>query len=510
MSQKIVKASLLNNFFANTFGQVWVVLMSVLFVPVYIKYLGLEAYGIIGFYTFLQSSLVILDLGLRTALGRETVRYSSGGNVDNYRDLLRSIELILLCLAIILVVAIGFSAFWLSEKWFVSETLDPSIISSCLKVMGFVVAFRFLEGIYSSILLGQQKHVLLNALLCFNATLRGLGSVCVLIWISPDLETFFIWQAVVSLLSLGSLMFFAYSTIDSGTRVATFSLIELKRIKSYALSIAGASALGAIVANADKVLLSTLLPLSEFGIYALSATVAAIVLTLASPVNQTWLPKLTQLALARDFTQLTRSFHLGAQISTLLIGSVAIVLIVFADVFLELWTQDESIANRAAPILRLIVIGNFFSSISRFIGQTAYAHGLTKLVLYFNIAAIFIIIPGLILITPYFGAIGAASLWVFYTGGTLLIGCPFFFRQILKGEQWKWYLLDTFIPIGSGLLASLLVYAVLPDPDTSLEKFLLLLLAACLTTISIVLSMPLFCGVLLNRVKRAVNSINFT
>ena len=87
------------NLVASYAGQIWVALISVLFIPVYVSLLGLESYGIIGFYAFLQASLVILDLGLRTALSRETVRYFSGQNLEKYRDLVRSIELIFLVFA---------------------------------------------------------------------------------------------------------------------------------------------------------------------------------------------------------------------------------------------------------------------------------------------------------------------------------------------------------------------------------------------------------------------------
>jgi len=166
------KSKTLTNLVVSYAGQIWVVLMSVLFIPIYIRFLGVESYGIIGLYTFLQASLIILDLGLRTALSRETVRYFSGQNLEKYRDLVRSIELVLLFFAILLVIGISFSAEWLSTSWFVLDELEASVVSSCFKVMGFIAAFRFLEGIYSSILLGQQRHVLLNILLAFSATLK--------------------------------------------------------------------------------------------------------------------------------------------------------------------------------------------------------------------------------------------------------------------------------------------------------------------------------------------------
>ena len=485
-----IKSKLLHNLGANYFGQIWVVLMSVLFIPIYIQYLGIEVYGLIGIYALLQSSLVILDLGLRAALGRETTRYANGENGDWYRDLLRSIELIFLIIVVVLIILINFLSEWLASNWFVYESLDPIMVADCLKIMGVLAGLRFLEGIYSSILLGQQRHVTLNLLLSCNATLRGLGAVGVLIWLSPTLYGFFIWQVVVSLTTLLSLKIIAYSQIEKGIRRAVFSLAELNRIKEFALSVAGASVLGAIIVNVDKVILSKLLPLSEFAIYTLAGTVSAIIFNLASPVSQTWLPKVTELFFKGNIIALNRTFHLGAQTGAALIGCVSIVLIVFAEVFLMLWIQDRELTVQLAPLVQVLALGNLFSGITRYLGQMAYAHGMTRLVLYFNVAAIFVIIPGVIVITPLYGALGAAWIWVTYTGSILFIGCPFIFRNILTKEMWRWYLTDTFIPLGVGAMVALSLSFALPEPVGIVSKFLVLVLAVVLTIVSTVSVMP--------------------
>jgi len=45
--------------------------MGVAFVPLYIKYLGVEAYGLIGIFAILQSMLALLDMGMKPTLSRE-------------------------------------------------------------------------------------------------------------------------------------------------------------------------------------------------------------------------------------------------------------------------------------------------------------------------------------------------------------------------------------------------------------------------------------------------------
>ena len=47
--------SLKRNVIANYLGQGWKALMELAFIPIYIKYLGIEAYGVIGIFALLQS-----------------------------------------------------------------------------------------------------------------------------------------------------------------------------------------------------------------------------------------------------------------------------------------------------------------------------------------------------------------------------------------------------------------------------------------------------------------------
>lgn len=43
------------NLIANYLGQSWTALMGLAFIPLYIKYLGIEAYGLIGLFALLQA-----------------------------------------------------------------------------------------------------------------------------------------------------------------------------------------------------------------------------------------------------------------------------------------------------------------------------------------------------------------------------------------------------------------------------------------------------------------------
>src|SRR5947208_2709137 len=99
--------TLRSNLVANYIGQGWSALMSLAFLPLYIKYLGMEAYGLIGLFATMQAWLALLDLGMTPTLSREMARFTAGiRSVSSIRDLLRTVEIICLALAAALFAAV--------------------------------------------------------------------------------------------------------------------------------------------------------------------------------------------------------------------------------------------------------------------------------------------------------------------------------------------------------------------------------------------------------------------
>ena len=73
--------SLRSNVLANYASQAVVALAGVLAMPFYLRHMGAEAYGLIGFFTLLSAWFQILDSGLSLTLARESARYR-GGVID--------------------------------------------------------------------------------------------------------------------------------------------------------------------------------------------------------------------------------------------------------------------------------------------------------------------------------------------------------------------------------------------------------------------------------------------
>lgn len=457
------------NLIANYIGQGWSAIMSIAFIPLYIRYLGIESYGLIGLFGMLLTWLGLLDLGMTPTLSREMARFTGGAHsADSIRTLLRTIEIISLSIALIICVGVGLLSNWMASNWLKADKINPDTVAEAFSIMGIVTALRFVENIYRSAILGLQKHVIYNFVNIIISTLRGLGAVGVLIWISNSIRVYFIWQGVISILTLIAFAFITYKFLPKADTKISFSLHSLKGVGKFAGGILGISLLSLMLTQIDKVLLSKLLSLSEYGYYTLASVSAGSLFLIIGPISQSWSPKLAELHAVNDQTKLIEKYHQGSQLVTVIMGSAALIFIFFGETILFIWTNDADVAKKSSVVFRLLSIGNLLNGLNTMPYLMQMAVGWTSLITRVNIIAVSIIVPSLIYITPKYGAIGAASAWVILNAGYILIGIHFMFRKLLRTEKWSWFINDLFIPvIAAGLVAFL--FSLLMPIDTSFQ-----------------------------------------
>lgn len=471
-------SQLKRNFLANYFGTGWSALMWLAFTPLYVKHLGIESYGLIGLFAVLQAWLSLLNIGISPVLGREMARFTAGVHSAQYiRNLLRSFELIALGIAVAIVASIWVASSWLASDWLRSENLSAETVAQAFTVMGVVTALRLVEGIYSSSIMGLQRQVLFNVVDSAMATLRSVGAVAVLVWVSPTIKAFFIWHGVVSVLTLSILAWTTYRILPKADQSGRFSLHTLRGIGRFSGGMISIAFLSQLLTQADKILLSELLSLSDYGYYMFASSVAGALYMMISPIAQAWFPRLSELHARGDVAGLAVAYHQGAQLVSVTMGSAAVVLIFYAEQILHLWTQDAELAHHTAILVSLLALGNLFNGLMWIPYQVQLAHGWTGLATRINIIAVLIIVPAILWAAPRYGAEGTAWIWVSLNAGYVLIGIHFMYRKILQAEEWNWYKNDLIRPLGAAVITALIVDKLIPA-ELSLFAQLLVLCGA--------------------------------
>lgn len=431
-------------------AQAWIAVMGVVFVPVYIRYLGIEAYGVIGLFATLQGMLVILDLGMTPTLTREIARFTGGErDVAGVRDLLRSIEIVAAGIGLLAALLIWAGSGWLAHSWLRAQAISEPELARALTIMGIVAALRFVEGIFRGAILGLHRQVLYNAIAATMATLRGVGAIVVLANVSRSLDAFFMWQAIVSITTLTALAVATYSALPPSNRPARFSLDALKSIWRFAAGMLGISLLALMLTQIDKILLSRLLSLTALGHYMLATVAAGALEMLVAPLFQAVTPRLSRLHAADDEAGFVTLYHAGSQLVTVTAGAAGLVLVGFPELVLTAWTSDPVLSAQVAPFLRLLALGYLLNVLMWMPYQAQLAYRWTGLTLRINMVAVVLLVPALLWAVPRYGAMSAAAVWVLLNAGYVLIGVHLMHRRLLKTEKWRWYGQDIALPLAS-------------------------------------------------------------
>ena len=339
------------NIIANYVGQAWIALMSFAFIPLYVKYLGAEAYGLVGIFAMFQVWFSLLDIGMTPTISREMANLVSDKSRSKFAaDLLRSVEIVAVLIGCVSSLGIWLCSDWLASNWLQFEDLSNRTVANALGIMGMVAALRLLENVYRSSLIGLQRQVKLNIILSVGAGLKGLGAVGILIWVSPTILAFFVWQSCISVFLIVCLSSLTYRVLLIPLRSPKFSVDALRRIKNFAGGVAVITLLSLMLTQVDKVVLSKVLSLEEFGYYSIANVVAGSLYLLINPINQALFPKFSELVYQDKTASLTKLFHQGSQLITVLVGSAAVTLICFGPTILKAWMQDEVIALKVSPI----------------------------------------------------------------------------------------------------------------------------------------------------------------
>jgi len=463
------------NLVANYIGQGWSAIMSIAFIPLYIRYLGIESYGLIGLFGMLMTWLGLLDLGMTPTLSREMARFTGGAHsAESIRTLLRTIEIIFLSIALLSCLGVWLFSSWIANNWLTTGKIDSKTVAEAFSIMGMVTSLRFVENIYRSAIFGLQKHVAYNVVNIIMSTLRGLGAVGVLVWVSNSIRLYFIWQGVISLLTLITFATITYYYLPNTSRKAKFSLQALRGVGKFAGGVLGISLLSLMITQIDKLLLSRLLSLTEYGYYTLASVSAASLFLIIGPISQAWAPKLAELQAVNDNQKLIEKYHQGAQLVSVIMGSAAMMFVFFGETILFVWTKDLVLAKKTSVVFRLLSIGNLLNGLNTLPYLLQMAYGWTSLITRINIIAVLVIIPVLILVTPIMGTLGAASAWVFLNAGYIFVGMPFMYRRLLSNQKWIWFREDLFMPILSAALTAAMLSLLMPDKLTLQMKFVYL------------------------------------
>ena len=469
------------NIFANYVSQIYVTLIGIVVVPLYVKYMGAEAYGLVGFFATMQAWFQLLDMGLTPTMARATARFN-GGATDalSLRRLLRALESIFIGVAALGSVAMMSGSHAIALGWLNVQQLSVAEVQNAIILMAWIIGLRWVCGLYRGAINGFEHQVWLS---CFNslvATARFVLVIPLFIYVGTSPTQFFSYQLMLAVIELVVLVTQTYRLLPEVQlcQPMAWRWETLRGVLKFSLSIAFTSAAWVLVTQTDKLVLSKLLPLKDYAYFTLAVLMAGGVGMISGPISVALLPRLTKLSAEGDELGLIRLYRKATQLVGVICIPAALVLTFFADQVIWAWTGDAEITRKAAPILALYALGNGILAIGAFPYYLQFSKGDLKLHMIGSGIFVVLLIPALVVGTWQYGAIGAGYAWLGANTIYFLTWTQKVHSRFVKGLHIQWILHDVGSIAVVTVFGAVLAYHLVIWPQTRIQVAIVIALVS--------------------------------
>lgn len=359
----------------------------------------------------LQAILGLLDAGMSQALVREVAVRFDLTDKGRYRtaSLLFGFERIYWIFALCAGFVVVLSADTIAMHWLNLDGLPVAIGREAVYGAAAIFAAQFPGSIYRSLMVGAQAQLAMNGIMSGGALLRHVGGVAVIV-VWPTLSAYLMWHATIALLETLIRGRWAWSVLQVKRSQVRWNTNELRPVWRLVAGMSGATLLGALTVQMDRIVLSRMVGVEQFGYYTVAATVALGSLQLINPLTQAVLPRAIQM---RNDPVALRSLSVKlAGLIALLVGLGAIMFAVIGEWLLDVWLRSPEVVAAIYPMLAVLLAGVALNAFYNVGYVNWLAHQKVHRVLQVNAIALalsVVLIPPLVI---WQGTIGAAFGWL--------------------------------------------------------------------------------------------------
>lgn len=446
----------------------WAAALSLLAVPLYLRFLGVEAYGVVGIFVSLSAIVSLLDLGLGATLTREMSKVPGRQTqAAQARDTAWTFELVYVALAVFVGVLGALLSYPLGVAWVTVDNLNRSDVTQALMLASLALACQWPSNLYGAGLAGLQRQVRLGGATTLLGTLRVAITLIAIGW-DHSLQAFFCAQIVAALLQTWFFRRLFWTALGRDDHTSAFRPRLLRNSLRFAGGMTGIAFTTIVLTQTDKLVLSRVLSLSEFGVYTVASTLATGLYMVISPLFSVMYPRFSALVhegVAKE-SELVRQYHASSQLIALLLMPLAVLLVVNGQEVLFLWTGDQALAVAGGWTVSFLVLGNACNGLMNIPYALQLAYGWVRLTFVFSVVSIVLLVPGIWWAANTYGPAGGAAVWALLNLAYLMVAPQIMHRRLLRGEKLKWFVTGVALPVAI-CLGLALVFKRIPLSDLS-------------------------------------------
>ena len=425
------------NIIYNLLGQGLLLVLGFVAVKYVFKRLGEDALGIIYFTLTMNAVLcAVLEMGICSTTVRE-VSVHFNDEPGYIRDLIRTGSLLYWSTYVLLGMAIYYGAPVLVDKWVNLKSMDTATATRALRILGIALVVTLPQRFYASLFRGLQRMEFNNTIDAATMGLQQFGTIAILT-LGGGLFQVVYWYAVCFGLSIlvyfsVSARFFSWQALIPG-----YSSGVIRRNLRFSLNMMSISILSMIHAQADKVILSKLLPISTLGYYGFVYGLIARMHLFSDAIAQAVFPSFSALFKAGDRSGLMMQYR-KLQDFVCLATVPLFAAILFAAVPLFTYVFNREVARMLLLPITFLCVGSYMHGPLYVPYVFSLAAGKPEISAKSNFLALFTVLPVTGILIYFFGLVGAGFSWVFYHLFTYAYAVPRICSECLEIPTIEWY-----------------------------------------------------------------------
>ena len=318
-------------------------------VPLYIKLIGPDRYGILATAWSFLGFFGLFDLGLGRATSYRIAALRDAAPQQR-ADAFRAAIMVNLLMG-----AIGAGALYAATRYYyvslfsVSESLRPEIVAA-LPLLAMSVPVATLTGVLTGALQGRERFLQVNVVSVTSSVLFQILPLLVAWRLSVNLSLILIAALASRIIPMMGLGMYCYRVFLRGS-AARFNLQETKGLLHYGGWVTVSSLIGPLVASADRFMIGALAGATAVAIYVTPVQFSKQVLVFPTALMNALFPRMASVS-AEVRSRYVRDSVLGL---AGMIGIPILFAIFLIGEALQVWISKD-IAIPAAPVGRIVLI----------------------------------------------------------------------------------------------------------------------------------------------------------
>ncbi|TCI57446.1 flippase [Exiguobacterium sp. SH1S21] len=434
------------------------IVVTLLFTPILIKYLGQEEYGLYAMVGSLAAYLSILDMGLGNAIVRYTARNRVIGDLDSEAKM-NGFFLILYTVIGILTVVIGIVAYNTAEVAFKNNFSDAeiSLVKMMIVIITITFSLSFPLSIFGAIMQAYEKFIVSKIVSIIRTIALPIISLPFL-FLGYGALTVVVISSIINILLLIFNVYYCISNLNIKFRFSIIDSDVLKEILGYSFFIFLGIVVDQVNWNTGQIILGIFSNTIAIAVFAIAIQFIRLYLYFSTSISMLLLPKVSMMVANNvSSDELSKIMIKFGRIQFMILSFILCGFILFGHQFIKMWVGEDFAEAYYMVILIMVPITiPLIQNIGLIILQAKNLQKFRSVVLI--LIAIFNLILSLLLVNNYGGVGIAFSIGISYILGNSIVMNIYYYKKIKLNVLlfWKNIILLS-IPIGSSLIGGFFI-----------------------------------------------------